>query len=90
MSDTALIKKPKGSAAGQYLGYALQPVRLLYHLLTCPSAAHVGLEYVDDVSVHLGDKVLHAEQCKSALSGNPTSIATRPKRLPRSWKIAVW
>lgn len=73
MSDTALIKKPKGSAAGQYLGYALQPVRLFYHLLTCPSDAHVGLEYVDDVSVHLGDKVLHAEQCKSALSGNPTS-----------------
>jgi hypothetical protein len=32
------------TAPGQYLGYALQPVRLCYHLLSCPSGASVSLE----------------------------------------------
>lgn len=73
MDDTALVQKPKGKAGGQYLGYALQPVRLFFHLLTCPAEAEVGLEHVDDVSVHLCGKVIHAEQCKSALTGNPLS-----------------
>ena len=80
LSDVATLKKAKGSAAGQYLGYALQPVRLFFHLLTCPSDAYVGLEHVDDVSVHVGDKVVLAEQCKSALTGNPTS----------NWSIDFW
>jgi len=47
----------KGSAAGQYLGYALQPVRLFYHLLKCNPDATVGLEHVDDISVHSSDGV---------------------------------
>ncbi len=80
MSDLATLKKAKGSAAGQYLGYALQPVRLFFHLLTCPSDSYVGLEYADDISVHAGDKVLLAEQCKSALTGNPTS----------NWSVDFW
>lgn len=80
MSGLATLKKAKGSAAGQYLGYALQPVRLFFHLLTCPSDSFVGLEYVDDISVHVGDKVILAEQCKSALTGNPTS----------NWSVDFW
>lgn len=61
----------KGSATGQYLGYALQPVRLFYHLLSCPTDADVGLEYADDVSVHHSDASTLVEQCKSALKSNP-------------------
>lgn len=61
----------KGSATGQYLGYALQPVRLFYHLLSCPTDAEVGLEYADDVSVHHSDGSSLVEQCKSALKTNP-------------------
>ncbi|MFY0310872.1 hypothetical protein ACFMBG_13350, partial [Leisingera sp. D0M16] len=80
MSEATVVPKVKGSAAGQYLGFALQPVRLFYHLLTCPSEASVGLEYVDDVSVHLGDDVVFAEQCKSYLTGNPIS----------NWSTVFW
>ena len=63
----------KGSAPGQYLGFALQPVRLFYHLLKCDPEDQVGLEHVDDVSVHTNHGVRVAEQCKSALSRNPVS-----------------
>lgn len=42
----------KHSAAGQYLGYALQPVRLCYHLLTAPDGSQVSLEHLDDIAVH--------------------------------------
>lgn len=86
MSGTAVKQKAKGSAAGQYLGFALQEVRLFYHLLTCPPDADVGLEYVDDVSVHIGDQTVRAEQCKSSLSGNPISNWS-----PEFWKtLANW
>lgn len=79
-------EKAKGSAAGQYLGFALQEIRLFYHLLTCPEDADVGLEYVDDVSVHIGDATICAEQCKSALKGNPISNWS-----PEFWKtLANW
>jgi hypothetical protein len=35
------LKASKYSAPGQYLGYALQPLRLCYHLLDCPRGAQV-------------------------------------------------
>ena len=83
---TGAKQQAKGSAAGQYLGFALQEVRLFYHLLTCPADADVGLEYVDDVSVHVGGKTIRAEQCKSALSGNPITNWS-----PEFWKtMANW
>jgi hypothetical protein len=63
----------KGSAPGQYLGYAIQPVRFFYYLLTCDSDCSVGLEVVDDVSVHRGNIPVLVEQCKSALTSNPTT-----------------
>ena len=63
----------KHAAAGPYLGFALQPVRLCYHLLSSPSDANVSLEYLDDVAVHRADGTLMLEQCKSALAHNPIS-----------------
>lgn len=63
----------KHAAAGQYLGFALQPVRLCYHLLSSPNDASVSLEYLDDVAVHYSDGTLLLEQCKSALAHNPLS-----------------
>lgn len=63
----------KHAAAGPYLGFALQPVRLCYYLLSSPPDASVSLEYLDDVAVHYADGTLLLEQCKSALSHNPIS-----------------
>ncbi len=63
----------KHAAPGPYLGFALQPVRLCFHLLTCPMAAKVSLEYLDDVAIHHPDGNLTLEQTKSALKQNPIS-----------------
>ena len=63
----------KHTAAGQYLGYALQPVRLCYYLLKCRDGAMVSLEVLDDVAVHQADGTTIVEQCKSATKQNPLS-----------------
>lgn len=68
-----LPQRVKHAAAGPYLGFALQPVRLCYYLLSSPSDSSVSLEYLDDVAVHYADGTLLLEQCKSALSHNPIS-----------------
>jgi hypothetical protein len=76
----------KHSAPGQYLGFALQPVRLCYHLLTCPKNAWVSLEYLEDVAVHNPDGSVVLEQCKSAQKQNPLTDWA-----PDLWKaIANW
>lgn len=67
------MKPAKHSAPGQYLGFALQPVRLCYHLLTCPAGAKVSLEYLDDIAIHAADGSVTLEQTKSALKQNPLS-----------------
>lgn len=67
------VKPSKHSAPGQYLGFALQPVRLCYHLLTCEKGASVSLEHHDDVAIHHADGTLTLEQTKSALKQNPMS-----------------
>lgn len=69
----AEAKPAKHSAPGQYLGFALQPVRVFYHLLTCPKGSKVSLEFKDDVAVHHADGKLILEQTKSALRQNPVS-----------------
>ncbi len=69
----AETKPAKHSAPGQYLGFALQPVRVFYHLLTSPKGAKVSLEFKDDVAVHHADGKLLLEQTKSALRQNPIS-----------------
>lgn len=61
------------AAPGQYLGFALQPVRLCHHLLTAPPGALVSLEHLDDVAVHYPDGSVLLEQCKSAPRQNPVS-----------------
>lgn len=82
VSDMSL----KSSAAGQYLGYSLQPVRLCHHLFKVPDGDYVSLEHLDDVAVHRADGTILLEQCKSALSGNPAQ--DRSKDL---WKaFANW
>lgn len=81
------IEKPlKTTAAGQYLGYSLQQLRLCHHLLKAPDGDTVSLEYLDDIGVHRADGTLLLEQCKSALTGNP--VADRAEDL---WKsFANW
>ena len=63
----------KHAAPGPYLGFALQPVRLCFHLLTCPPGAKVSLEYLDDVAIHCPDDTVTLEQTKSALKQNPVA-----------------
>ncbi len=65
------VKALKHAAPGPYLGFALQPVRLCFHLLTCPAKANVSLEYLDDVAIHYADGNVLLEQTKSALKKNP-------------------
>jgi hypothetical protein len=65
------VKALKHAAPGPYLGFALQPVRLCFHLLTCPAGAKVSLEHLDDVAVHFPDGNVTLEQTKSALRQNP-------------------
>jgi hypothetical protein len=71
--DGPLIQSVKHSAAGPYLGFALQPVRLCYYLFCSPDDSSVSLELLDDVAVHYADGTVLLEQCKSALSHNALS-----------------
>jgi hypothetical protein len=64
-------KAVRHAAPGPYLGFALQPLRLCFHLLTCPNGAQVSLEYLDDVAIHFPAGNIVLEQTKSALSQNP-------------------
>ena len=73
MSLLELEKPLKTAAAGQYLGYSLQQLRLCHHLLKAPDGDTVSLEYLDDVAIHRSDGTLLLEQSKSALSGNPAA-----------------
>lgn len=73
MSLLELEKPSKATAAGQYLGYSLQQIRLTHHLFRTPDGDTVSLEYVDDIAVHRSDGTLLLEQSKSALTGNPTA-----------------
>lgn len=76
----AELKPAKHSAPGQYLGFALQPVRAFYYLLNSPPGASVSLEFQDDVAVHYADGGLLLEQTKSALKQNPIS----------DWDVNLW
>jgi hypothetical protein len=74
------VKAVSHAAPGPYLGFALQPLRLCYHLLTCPKGAQVSLEYLDDVAIHNPDNTFILEQTKSALKQNPLS----------DWAVDLW
>jgi len=73
MSLVELEKPLKTAAAGQYLGYSLQQLRLCHHLLRVPDGDVVSLEYFDDVAVHRADGTVLLEQIKSAIDGNPAA-----------------
>jgi hypothetical protein len=75
-----IAARAKHTAAGQYLGYALQPVLLCYHLLTCEDGASVSIEHIDDVAIHTVAGHLIREQTKSALAQNPLS----------DWAVDLW
>ena len=81
------IERPlKATAAGQYLGYSLQQLRLCHHLFEVPDGDTVSLEYVDDLAIHRSDGTLLLEQSKSALVGNPAT-----DRADELWKtFANW
>lgn len=84
--SVAELDRPKTSVPGQYLGYALQPVRLCRHLLDVPDECSVSLEYLDDVAIHAPGGRLTLEQSKSALKGNPAT-----NRSSELWKtLANW
>jgi hypothetical protein len=86
MTLLEMEKPPKTAAAGQYLGYSLQQLRLCHYLLSVPDGDTVSLEYIDDVAVHRVDGTTLLEQAKSALTGNP--VADRAVDL---WKtFANW
>lgn len=70
----------KHTAAGSYLGFGLQTVRMCFHLLTAPSDAIVYVEHDDDVSVHYADGTKLFEQTKSAPKQNPIS----------NWAVDLW
>ncbi len=77
MSDSAELLEQAGVGAGvapgQYLGYALQPVRMCARLALADDGDHVSTEQLDDVAVHLAGGWLILEQTKSALTHNPVS-----------------
>src|SRR5437660_1488840 len=70
-NDLAARQYPS-SAPGPYLGFALQPVRLCYHLLLGNPKDIVTIEGADDITVATGGGII-LEQNKSALSQNPIS-----------------
>lgn len=67
------LAKPKSAAPGQYLGFALQPVRLCHYLFEAPDGCSASLEHIEDVALHLPDGRVVLEQTKSSLTGNPAS-----------------
>lgn len=73
MSVLELEKPLKTSAAGQYLGYSLQQLRLCHYLFRVPDGDVISFEHLDDVAVHSANGSVLLEQSKSALVGNPAS-----------------
>ncbi|MER8733272.1 hypothetical protein NKH28_26120 [Mesorhizobium sp. M1227] len=67
MSVEDMVRPVKTSAPGQYLGYAVQPVRFCYHLLRAAHGELVSLEYMDDVAIHRPSGQVALEQCKSSI-----------------------
>lgn len=70
-------KAAKHGAAGPYLGFGLQTIRLCVRLLTEPTDATVYVEHDDDVSVRYADGSKLLEQTKSAISQNPVADWSR-------------
>jgi len=76
------------TAIGQALGFSYQFERATYRLLEADnSVISVGVEHVDDVSVHRSDETSIREQDKSTI-GSASALADRSVAL---WKtLSIW
>ena len=61
------------TAAGQYLGYSLQPTLLAIRLRKAAEGSACSLEVLDDVAEQAEDGTTHLIQSKSALTDNPVA-----------------
>ncbi len=65
--------KAPATAAGQYLGYSLQPTLLAIRLRKAAEGSACSLEVLDDVAEQAEDGTTHLIQSKSALTDNPVA-----------------
>jgi len=65
--------KTPATAAGQYLGYSLQPTLLAIRLRKAAEGSACSLEVLDDVAEQAEDGTTHLTQSKSALTDNPVA-----------------
>lgn len=75
---------------GQFLGYSLQPTRLVARLLNAPKGSRVSLEVFGDVGMEAPDGTRTTEEDKSTSTGNP--VADRAEGLWKTfynWLCAV-
>ncbi len=77
------------TAVGQALGYAYQFDRATYRLLEADNAVvSVGLEHIDDVSVHRADSTSIREQNKATTNDDGRPLTDRSVAV---WKtLAIW
>ncbi|MGE5342232.1 MAG: ABC-three component system protein [Candidatus Omnitrophota bacterium] len=59
------------NAPGQFLGYAIQFTRALYHLLKSGPGDYVCVEYLGDVAIQKVDSKIITEEDKSSIKRNP-------------------
>lgn len=78
-------KSAKHSAAGPYLGFGLQTVRLCARLLTEPRDATVYVEHDDDISVHYANGTMLLEQTKRTVSNPLTDWSTDLWKTIHNW-----
>ena len=89
MSATAVLAKH--TAAGQYLGFALQPVRLCLHLLTCDAGSTVSLEHLDDVAIHTANarSLLSRRRVRSRKTPYPIGRLISGRQLATGSQVAL-
>lgn len=86
-----MTKRQSGQAPGQYLGFAIQANRLVYHLLRARRNEQVSLELLGDVAKQGADGRTMVEEVKSRTSiANPVSDRARDLwKTFRNWLKAV-
>jgi hypothetical protein len=70
---TDVSERKSSHVPGQYLGYALQPTRLLSLALDAAPGSSLSLEVFEDVGVEEGSGERLASQTKTARDSNPVS-----------------
>jgi hypothetical protein len=78
------------NAPGQFLGYALQVPRALFHLLKAGPGDIVCVEVIGDVATLTADAHLTSEEDKSSTNNNPlTDKSTDLWKTFYNWIIAI-